>query len=307
MSLIININNMEFKKYNSIENSYQEKFMEKCFYSLNGYNDFIVQEKIHWANFAFYVSDWDITCAKRTSFLNEDDRFFDFQTVRDKYEYSMKALQKEIWKDIVVIWEIFWQGVQKWIHYSETKDFYAFDLKIDWEYLDTDTANKYFEKYNLLYAKTLFRWTIEECMQYPVEWVNVKTVLDWKEFKEWENIWEWVVIRPNKVFFLWNPEDSSRVIFKKKASAFSEKKAPDKISFDTSSFEEYEVYITEPRAEWIMWKYGEIESKKDLAKYTWYFMQDVIEDMKKDWIEISKQANKYLFQKSIKMIMSKYF
>lgn len=293
---------MEFKKYNSIENTYQEKFLEKCFYTLEWYNDFIVQEKIHWANFAFYVNSWKITCAKRTSFLNPDDNFFDFQNVLKKYEKVLIRLQKEIWKNIVVLWELFWGWVQKWVFYSSYKDFYAFDIKVDWEYISTDEANKYFEDYGFIYAKTLFRWSLEDCLSYEVEWVNVKTLL---EPYEWDNIWEWIVIRPNKTFFLWNPDDSSRVIFKKKASAFSEKKAPSKIHFDTSSFEDYEIYITENRLDGIMGKYWPIQNKSQLQEYTWYFVKDIVEDIEKEWKNISKNWKQYIFKKSIKFILGK--
>lgn len=296
---------MDFRKYNSIENSYQQKFVEKSFYNLDGYNDFIVQEKIHGANFAFYVSENWIKCAKRTGFILEWEDFFNYDKVLEDNSFSLIELQKEI-GDCIVFGELFGGSVQKEVFYCTEKKFYAFDIIVDWNYLTVDECVSLFDKHGFLYAKVLKRGTMQECFEYDV---NQNSLLaselspELPKYLNGVNIMEGVVIRPNESKFI----GESRIIFKKKTEWFSEKKAPDKVAFDTSSFEQYEIYITKPRLDNIVSKYGEIKEKKDLPVYAGYFMKDIVEDMAKDWIELSSQANKYMFSKSLKFVLANLF
>lgn len=298
---------MDFKKYNSIENSYQSKFVEKAIYNLDWYNDFIVQEKIHWANFSFYVTSEWVKCAKRTWFIWEDESFFDYKYVLAKYEINCIALRNEIWKDIIIFWEIFWWWVQKEVWYKDKKDFYAFDIQVNWTYLPVDECNKLFDKYWFLYAKTLMRWTLEECFSYDVNKNSIVAESELPNYLNGINIMEWVVIRPNETKFIWNTEDSSRIIFKKKTEWFSERKAPDKIPSNPLKYALYDEYITKPRLIWIISKYGNITDKKDLMKFWGYLVKDIIEDYEKDNWESDEWVSKYLHTKCIKFILQELF
>jgi len=52
--------------------------------------------------------------------------------------------------------------------YSPDNCFYAFDILVDNNtYLDIDETNKLFEQEGLLYAKTLFRGSLEEALSFP--------------------------------------------------------------------------------------------------------------------------------------------
>ena len=66
---------MDFKKYNSIENSYQIEFLneikEQGFYDL----EYVVQEKVHGANLSFITNGKDIISAKRTELITDDENF----------------------------------------------------------------------------------------------------------------------------------------------------------------------------------------------------------------------------------------
>lgn len=296
---------MKFRKYNSIENTYQNRFIEKSFYALDWYDDFIVQEKIHWANFSFYVSsDW-IVCWKRTSILSDNEKFFDWESVLKDNEARLLALQVDIWKDIIVYWELFWWWVQKWIFYSDKKQFYAFDIFVDWEYLSVDECNNYFNTYWFLYAYTLFRWTLDACMWYDIKHNSIIQQDIWEvNFDDWQNIMEWIVIRPNITKYT---NQWERIIFKKKNEIFLEKKPPNSISFDTSSFIEYEQYINTNRLNSLISKIWAIEDKKEIQKYAWLLVSDIEKDIMKEWKELSKQAKKYIFQKSIKFILWELF
>lgn len=302
---------IEFKKYNSIENSYQWRFVEKCIYNLDGYNDFIVQEKIHGSNFSFYVSESGIKCAKRTGFIEEWESFFDYKKVLEDNSFALIELQKEIGKDIIVFWELFGSNVQKEVYYCDDTRFYAFDIVVDWEYLSLDECNILFDRVWILYAKVLQRWTLEECFTYDI---NRDSILAFEltgktDFKDrwWNNIMEWVVIRPNESKWIWHIDNTSRVIFKKKTELFSEKKAPDKIPSNPAKFQMYDLYITKPRLNNIISKYWEITDKKDLAKFAWYLVKDICEDYEKDTWELDEWISKYLHSKCIKFILSELF
>jgi hypothetical protein len=63
---------MGFKKYNSIENSYREKFLEKIKSIVPPTEKWVVTEKIHGSNFSFIYDVENLTCAKRTGLINEN-------------------------------------------------------------------------------------------------------------------------------------------------------------------------------------------------------------------------------------------
>ena len=60
---------MEFRKYNSIENSYQLDFLNEI--REQGFCDqeFVVQEKVHGANICFITDGKQIQSAKRTELI----------------------------------------------------------------------------------------------------------------------------------------------------------------------------------------------------------------------------------------------
>lgn len=78
---------MEFKKYNSIENHYDNKNLMRW---TNKYPElyeekFIIQEKIHGSNFSIWFEKENnvvnIRYGKRTSFLEDTESFFNWQQV----------------------------------------------------------------------------------------------------------------------------------------------------------------------------------------------------------------------------------
>ena len=83
------MNKFEFKKYPDIENSYREKFMDVFAREVPDNRDraFYITEKIHGANsqIAFYRNDekkgWDVKYGKRTSFIDEDAKFYNLPVV----------------------------------------------------------------------------------------------------------------------------------------------------------------------------------------------------------------------------------
>ena len=70
-----------FKKYNSIENTYREKQIEQVY--LHGYDNekYVVQEKVHGANFSFITDGEVIQVAKRSGLIAEDEKFNNYKFV----------------------------------------------------------------------------------------------------------------------------------------------------------------------------------------------------------------------------------
>lgn len=55
-----------FKKYSSLENHYNSKFIEKLYsLGLTG-GEWVAREKIHGTNFSLIIERDKVTCAKRT-------------------------------------------------------------------------------------------------------------------------------------------------------------------------------------------------------------------------------------------------
>lgn len=303
---------MEFKKYNSIENAYQKGVLEQII--IHGFEKeiYVVQEKVHGANFSFFTDGKKVKIAKRTDFIQENETFYNAQKVAVKYHEKVLQLfekVKEQFPDImtlVVYGELFGGHynhpevapikeairVQKGIDYSPDNDFYAFDIKLDGtHHLDVATANSFFEALDFFYAKTLFEGTIEEALKYP----NVfhSEIPDWLGLPKLENnITEGVIIRPNLTKYFGN---GSRVILKNKNEKWSEKAKvkKDKLEHKEVAFtentqavwEEMQSFITTNRLYNVLSKEGEFTPKM-MGKITGLFAQDVLTDFMKENLEV---------------------
>jgi Rnl2 family RNA ligase len=138
-----------FKKYNSIENIDNGKLVDKVRYE--GFTDpsiqWIAQEKIHGANFSFMYDGKTLSCAKRTGDITETENFFGYEIILTKYKKSVMDawdLLNERYKDVKEI-NIFGEfaepGIQKEVDY-EHKDFYAFDIQVNGNYIDKEIVNE---------------------------------------------------------------------------------------------------------------------------------------------------------------------
>lgn len=293
---------MQFKKYNSIENHYQQKFIDACIPVIGDYEDWIVQEKIHWSNFSFYCDDkLSVRCAKRTDFIHEWEKFFNYESVLDKYKDKIVDIYKEIISrskdatEIIVYWELYWAWVQKWVYYSNEKDFVAFDILVDWEYLSVDMCNTLFDNSWIPRLDVLSRWYLRFCMDYDCNKNSLLAEKLWQCNVEWNNIMEWVIIRTNTPIFLpwW-----SRVIFKKKNDKFMEKKSERKepIVFESLWSDVISQYANDNRMQSVISKLWEITDKNKVKDYAVAFVQDTIEDVEKDWLSLSKYDRQMAFK-----------
>ncbi len=304
---------MEFKKFNSIENSYQSDFIKSIYDNGFGEEKFVVQEKIHGANFSFITNGKEIITAKRTELIEENENFYNSLKIKKKYESKLIALFENISKErnlktLTVFGEIFGGGyphkkiqknetaklVQRGIYYNPDNDFFAFDILINnEEYLDINTTNKLFEKFDFIYAKTLFKGSLKDCLEYPNKF---KTTIP-KEYGLPEldgNICEGVIIRPLKPLFFNN---GSRVIVKNKNEDWAENNnyidteilknllhEEEELSENAEKIcEEVYKYISTNRLSNVISKIGEVNPKKDFGKVLGLFSKDILLDFFKEY------------------------
>jgi Rnl2 family RNA ligase len=309
---------MEFKKYSSIENTSQKDILEQII--IHGFqNDiYVVQEKVHGANFSFYTDGKVVKIAKRTDFIQDDETFYNAKKVAEKYYSKIVLLFKKVKQKfpetatLLVYGELFGGNykhsevapikdaiiVQKGIDYSPDNDFYAFDIKLDGtRYLDVAIANALFEEMNFFYAKTLFEGTLTEALKYPNDF-NSK-IPDWLGLPTLEvNITEGVIIRPLQTKYFRN---GSRVILKNKNEKWSEKSkikkdrnAHKEITFSANSqnvWEIVETYINSNRLYNVLGKEGEFRPNL-MGKITGLLAQDVLTDFRKEHSKIFNALEK---------------
>ncbi len=187
-----------FKKYNSIENTYDKEFMEKIRTESPENMQFVVQEKVHGANFSFITDGETVFAGKRTGLIEADEKFYDYEKLLERYSPKVLALFtaiKQKYPDtltVTVYGEIFGGNyphsevnndskiicIQKGVYYCPNHEFYAYDLYVtDTEigrYFSVAESNLFFEQQAFFYAKTLLCGTLEECLQYSNEIMCVR-------------------------------------------------------------------------------------------------------------------------------------
>ena len=336
---------MKFKKYNSIENSYQDGFLSSIIEQGFGEQEYHVQEKVHGANLSFITDGQQILSAKRTELILDNEDFYNSKLVLEKYKNKILALYVDIANQfhtnrVTIFGEIFGGGyphpdipkddraqlVQRGIYYCPSHEFYAFDIMIDNDkYLDTETANSLFDKHKFVYAKTLFKGSLSNCLAYPNAF---KTTIP-GEYNLPElngNTCEGVVIRPILPCFFRN---GSRVIIKNKNEKWAEnnnhidkallskllQNDGEELS-EEASFLCEEIYklITQNRLDNLISKIGEVNPKKELGKVLGLYNKDVLTDFLKNYQERynalekqeSKAVNKFL-NKYAGQLINDYF
>jgi len=337
---------VQFKKYTSIENTFDKDFVEKITLECVALQEFVVQEKVHGSNTCFVTDGETVSFGKRTAFVEDGEKFYDYEKLFELYRQRVIALfsiVKESISDLntlTVFGEMFGGKyphpdvkndsktvvIQKGVFYCPNHEFYAFDLYVTTEntgrYLSVDEANAFFERGGFFYAKSLFRGTLQECLQYPndapskvAEWLGLPSLED--------NVCEGIVIRPVETTYLSN---GARVLLKNKNARFAEKKAIKKRAprlFVEPSYSEMlndllpvvEQYVTENRLNNVVSKIGHISVPKDTGKLIGLFSKDVLDDFLKEHsgnyaaIEKSEQKilNRHINTLATALIKSVYF
>lgn len=279
-----------FKKYPSIENSYQEKFvhialsmhpeLETCKY--------ILQEKLHGSNFQVCISkNGDIKYGKRSTFLEEKSNFYNYQEV----VFSMLDLFRKVginpyipFTDSITLYgELFGAGVQKGVDYGKDKRLLFYDLSIDGTLCPPALLYHLFDNLQMteyLVPKITVVDSLKNAMDYNVEFDS--KILDIPN-----NICEGVVIKPyHKVYFL----GMSLFYLKKKNDKFVEKQKEKRIKGEFHGVvlglnRLFVGYCNENRMNSIFSKEGPIQDIKEIGKYIKLVQEDAKEDFIKDHSE----------------------
>lgn len=302
-----------FKKYSSIENTYNKEFLERI--REEGYNTlpYVVQEKVHGANACFVTDGRDVRFAKRTGFVEAGESFYDYEEMLERYKERVLQLFTRVkakypdTESVIVYGEMFGgryphpdvknngriMCIQKGVFYSPTHEFYGFDCYVRnveyGRYLPVYETNGFLEEAGILYAKTLFEGTFDACLSYPnafqsriAEWLALPPIED--------NVCEGIVIRPVEPLFFRN---GSRVLLKNKNSKFAEKKSvkkrqPSLFVEPTYSPELVELeaiaesYVTENRLNNVISKIGTVSLPKELGRLIGLLSKDAQDDFLKE-------------------------
>ncbi|MCX8524220.1 RNA ligase, Rnl2 family [Chryseobacterium formosus] len=304
---------MIFKTYNSIENAYQTRVIDQI--KLQGFGDevFIVQEKVHGANFSFFTDGKEIKIAKRTAFIEKDEKFYNAHQILEHYRKNVIDVfekVKTIYPDletVVIYGELFGGGykhkevepvkasikVQKGVEYAPHNEFYGFDIKLNGTtYLDTDLVNQIFKETGFFYAKILFQGTLDEALKFPnVFDSKIPAWLGLPEIKN--NMCEGTIVKTLKTKYFGN---GSRVILKNKNEKWTEKSKmvrkdrpiQKEVRFSENAqdiWEEIQKYATVNRLDNVVSKIGEFEPKM-IGKVIGLFSQDILVDFEKDFPKV---------------------
>lgn len=271
---------MEFTKFSSLENTYNAKLINMVREQF-GDKLFIVTEKIHGANFAFYYDGENLQIASRNQFV--DTTFFACAQVVAACEPKIKALYKLACAPgqlMVVYGELAGDGIQKEVEYG-AKNFYAFELVIDGEAQSKAGAFSCFYHAGLPHPEIIYVGDFENALAVKETFQSYLTPEDY----DGENEAEGVVIEPVEPSFFAN---GKRVYLKKKTESFSERKAKNKAPAPVEVpenvqelFTEVSAYLTENRVKNVISKLGEV-GKADFGKVLKLTVEDAIEDFEKD-------------------------
>jgi len=262
----------EFKKYPSIENHYQTKFIAQGAHILN--EKYIVREKLDGANIQIVFTPFQPRkIGKRTSYLETDENFMDIWNTLDKYKEFLSFYQQTADSTGNVFrfyGEIYGRGIQKRIDYGNEKYISIFDLMINDNFLAQSTLESMLEVHG-------FRNLL------PESYGIFDNLVDALKIETKENT-EGVVIQPlNLVHFL---PSGSRFIIKKKREDFDDKRTPQKIIEENTGISalnlEFRSYINENRVKDVFSKYGEIQEPKQIPDYIKYVLEDAKEDFLKN-------------------------
>lgn len=317
---------IQFTKFPSLENTYRQKEIDKI-QSMMIQDKWVVTEKVHGANFSFWVTKDDtgsinIKCAKRSGWIEEDEKFFNYKSVLEKYCPMLEKLRGDVLSDFVVYGEIYGGNIQNGMCYTLEQDFVAFDMRWIEESgvlsvpLDKLTVLTLDKDYQIPVVPLIGVYdTFEEALAVEESFISKLLRPDF-DGKDVHKEAEGVVIEPNNPVF---EPNGSRVYLKKKTKRFLEKGGKPTIKHKSpvvvqesvkNKLEEATVFLNRNRFDSVVSKIGEVNIK-DIGKVMGLLTQDIVVDMEKDlelpaelWFET--KGEKVLFMKQLQKIVQDF-
>lgn len=312
-----------FKSYPDIENSYREKFVDLFKKEVND-TEYFITEKIHGANsqIAFFRDGdkWQVKYGKRTSFLNDQDSFYNLPSVFQRLMPHFTAFLQGVIDNspdghilcdgIIFYGEIFGGAyphkgidkesdllphnagtnrvVQHGVWYCPEDDWACFDICIltdnNWTFVHQSFLFHQCEKYGIPTVPLLaVVSTIDEALAYP----NDRQSVVYQRYglpRIENNIMEGVVIKPGCSVYL---SSNERAVIKNKNDHFKEvhhhkiARTIEPGSAEALLIEEAKDYVTEARMDNVISKFGEVD-RKDIGKIIGLLGKDACDEFMKD-------------------------
>lgn len=317
------VDGIPFRKYSKIINYESDLLMREIINA--GYTDdtyeWVMTEKVHGANFSFSVTGETVLCAKRSGYLSDDARFYNFQHVKNELSasiqkaFSLIKLESPEVEQVVFYGELFgglyphpdvprdsrFTHVQKGVYYSPAVHFYLFDIFVKGKsFMDLDNFLKIAQNSGFIYSKPLKRGKFAELIAFNVNSFvsTLPSQLGYPELPQ-SNIAEGVVLKlvHNKYV------KSGRVMVKIKSEAFKEVtgvyntkknsepklklKSESKVSLPKNLQDLYDNllrYVTENRLRNVLSKIGPVTTgNKEFSKVVGSLAKDTLEDFSNDF------------------------
>ena len=290
-------NKPEFKKFNSLENSYRENFIHKI--RKHGYEDedYIITEKLHGANYSFTVIvenglPISVIPAKRSGYIHSDEKFYNHRPVYEKYVNKVSNLALCLLKDknmsdgvVTVYGELYGGNIQGGMAYPLEQDFAGFDITINGQPINKEVAFTKMLDYNIPHVPVLeVATSLSDSLVYNESFVT-NLLRDGFDVSNPQSEAEGIVIEPVNPRYLTTGE---RVYIKKKTKRFLEKgknkiKKPEVVLNDLLSkiLEQSLEYVNENRYNAVVSKEGDVNIKM-IGKISGLMTQDIITDLIKD-------------------------
>ena len=264
------------------------------------------------------VSTINIRCAKRSGWIEDDEKFFNYRTVLEKYRDSLERLYYHLsgaygYKEVVVFGELFGGNIQSGMCYPDEQDFIAFDLKCDGVARTKTTSFDILNSFGIPTTPIIgVLDSLEEALTVN-ESFNSLLIRDGFSGVDQHKEAEGVVIEPNTPVF---EPNGSRVYLKKKTKRFLEKGGKPNIKHKVPmllqesvqlKLDEALLFLNNNRFDSVVSKIGEV-SNKDIGKVMGLLTQDIVVDMEKDleqsvdlWFET--KGEKQLFMKNLQKVV----
>lgn len=307
--------------YSSLTNHYETNMIERMKKIKPQIEDeeWIATEKIHGANFSFFVDSTDqMICCKRSGPIKSNENFYSHGSLLEKYGENIKKMVSEIKQDtkaesVQVFGELFGgyypgcesksKPVQKGVYYCPENEFMVFDicifLTIDEEfrklYLDQDRVLDLCAKFNVPVCKPLHRGSLEKLLK--LDPVFESTI--YKEFnldRVEDNIAEGYVFKPNKNI----PTHIGRAVIKYKNDKFSEKisrniklEAKEEDPDIEKWVKELATYVNKNRFDAVVSKLSE-EDRMNINKMIGLVTKDSIDELVRENDELGEKDKKFI-------------
>lgn len=286
---------MNFRKFDSIENTYIKSNVSKIVFNGLDSGQWIVTEKLHGANFAIYIKNGKVVnFGSRNQFV--DGSFYDSELLQRELqegidesfikslEYSRMACRRLYNKsididpdnhEIIIYGELVGSRVQKEIYYCDDLMFYMFDMVVNGKAIDKEVARViYYQSHEwAVCAPRLLSGSFDDCIKYGN---TFNSLIAGKADNEAEGI----IIEPVTPLYYNN---GKRICLKNKTKRFSEKNdGVVDVTFkeltekDNSTLNELRKYINVNRL-------NAVKSKGHPERALMYMMvKDIVEDYNKD-------------------------